>query len=155
MLYIFFCSVTALLLLSPTDISLGLLSMIWGFFGLYRYRYLSSSKHKKFPEILTLPSRILFDLNEQQQNKIDLMIDRFLRIDVLTFFSGAILFILWGLYCSLYPADTPLVQSYWNEKKNVISISEVKNYYFMYSRVNIGPFCPWWKGVENSNWKWL
>jgi len=136
--YIVFLVITLVVYSSfLSDQALGVLALVWGFLGFYRYRYLSSSHNKKIPQILTLPSRILFDLDQQQRNKIDLIIDRFLKTDVLIFAICAFLFILWGVYTSLFPADVPLVQDYWEEKKNIIDVSNAQNYYLLLKSLSV------------------
>lgn len=129
--YILFVLITVLVLLKTDLVQsvIGLLTMLWGLLGFYRYIYLSSSQNKKIPKILTLPSRILFDLDQQHKKQIDLTIDRFLQTDVVMFFGGAVFLVLWGLYCSLNPLEIPLIQSYWEGKENILPHNNLAHYY--------------------------
>ena len=84
MLYVFCIFVTAVLI--PMKPLWGLISILWGFFGFYRYLYLSAAQNIKIPKILTLPSRILFDITQQQKTNINYTIQRLYQKDIIVMF---------------------------------------------------------------------
>ena len=133
-LYVFCVLLTSVLIaFKPL---LGLLSILWGFLGFYRYLYLNSANNIKIPKVLTLPSRILFDLTQDQKQAIDSTIQRLLQKDIIAFFLFTLVFIMWGIYCSLQPLELALFQSFWEDKKDFIPSILPTNHYAILEKIS-------------------
>ncbi len=115
------------------DCGIGLLSFLWGGFGFYRYYFLSVPEYTKLPKALSLPSRILFGLKQENKKYINKSIERLLDLNLILFFFFGMLFVLWGLYCTLYPSEISLIQSYWAGKEDIFKITnlESQNYFII------------------------
>lgn len=77
-----------------TNIYMGFLAAVWGFFGFYRYIYFHENFNLTLPAVLTLPSRILFGLHEQKERQVKNSINRFLQKDVLIFFILSVIYMV-------------------------------------------------------------
>lgn len=80
----------------------GVLAVIWGFFGLFRLLYLSHYQTEDIPKILNLPIQILFGSSKQEQQKRKLILQRMAQPDVLLWLVGTIIFIIRMVYFYLY-----------------------------------------------------
>lgn len=140
---IFFLSLVFLnaLFLSQDNLSekyLGVLTFLWGVFGLYRYNELRQLLTVKIPDILTLPSRILFGLNQGIKSPVNKALEGFFDIHILLFFAFSLLFISWGLYCTFYPLEISLIQSYWADKQEILQNFNIdpQNYFIILEKIS-------------------
>lgn len=81
----------------------GLLGLAWGFFGFCRLLFLYHPE--RMPAILTLSSRILFGLEERQEEERAFILKRLGQSDVAFFFIAGGTYVLWALCSSFFPAD--------------------------------------------------
>ncbi len=90
---------------SVSPFVLGGLSLLWGVFGLARFLFLYQRQDRKISFFLSLPSRILFGLGREQDEKKKEILNRLSRADIIFFFVTGMFYIIWVLYCSLYPVE--------------------------------------------------
>lgn len=114
----FFCLLANLL----DGIFLGFITILWGLLGFYRYIFLTDNNYKNIPNILTLPSRILFGLNQEKEKNINLIFLRFHSFDIFFFFFGVLFFFVWMIYCSLYPAEISIMADFLKDNHSVLSM---------------------------------
>ena len=111
--FLIFILVTAFFFafLSGSSVSVGLFGILWGVFGFFRLLYLTPNQFTVFPKILSLPSRILFGMGQQEEKLKDSILKRLVQPDILFWLGGSVVFICWALFCSFYPAEITMVQT--------------------------------------------
>lgn len=125
-----FCVVfTAVFVALEKDSSfiLGVLGIFWGFFGFFRLIYLTSVEQNFYPKILSLPSQLLFGLAQEREEKISHILRRMGRRDIVLWIGGGLLFIVWVLFCSFYPAEITIVETLRLKQEAVVDFP-VRNY---------------------------
>lgn len=115
--FVFFCLLiigTAAQFLFPiqTPILMGLLSIIWGAFGLFRLIYLTHYQMDEVPKMFVLPVQILFGTGTKEQERRRLVIRRLTRPDFILWLGSAILFILWAMFNGLSPNSIYLNEAF-------------------------------------------
>lgn len=100
---------------------IGALTIIWGVYIILRFSHLYDNNDQPFPKILSLPSRILFGYHQLTRKNANSIIDNFMRQDFLICLFLSILFLIWGLYCSVNPAKISLIETFWQDKKQFLS----------------------------------
>lgn len=93
-------------------IVMGLLAIIWGFFGFFRLLSLSHFDNNDIPKIFNLPVQILFGSGQREQQYRKLILQRMAQPDVLLWLFGSILFILRMIYYQLYVDQPDAAQTY-------------------------------------------
>ena len=111
--FLIFILVTAFFFafLSGSSVSVGLFGILWGVFGFFRLLYLTPNQFTAFPKILSLPSRILFGMGQQEEKLKDSILKRLVQPDILFWLGGSVVFICWAMFCSFYPAEITMVQT--------------------------------------------
>lgn len=101
----------AVLTLNGSPSLLGILGAVWGIIGFLRVVDITHTQYDSFPKFLSLPSQLLFGLEKQKEQDKKLILKRFERLDCVLWFAGSIFFVVWAVYCSLFPAEISIIKT--------------------------------------------
>jgi hypothetical protein len=110
--FLFLISVTAILLLlgTSTPMITGLLTILWGGFGLFRLVYLTHYQMDEVPKAFILPVQIMFGTGTKEQERRKIIVRRLTRPDFILWLLVSFLFICWAMFNGLFPS--PLYLNY-------------------------------------------
>lgn len=103
-----------------SNLSLSVLSIIWGVFGFLRFIYLNQKNFLNISKLFDLPSKILFGLYQKQEKNISNTLKRLEHPDILYWMGGGFIFILWALFCSFLPDDIPALDGIEASQRDVL-----------------------------------
>lgn len=95
-----------------TPMMMGLLSIVWGGFGLFRLIYLTHYQMDEVPKAFVLPVQIIFGTGVKEQERRKLIIKRLTRPDFVLWLVGSILFMVWAIFNGLYPNSIYLHEAF-------------------------------------------
>lgn len=87
----------------------AIFAIMWGLFGFFRLVYFMQDNSSKSQNIINLPSRILFGMDERALERRDSVLNRLTHRDIRFWFFGICIFFVWAFFCSMSPENIPLV----------------------------------------------